>query len=100
MDGWFGSLQRVIAVGRAVDLPMGGTLYVTALEVWDRGVVVHTAEQLPEFLPPGEPIVHARPMWILSDDVGTHYIPEGGSSGGTQSHRCSSHQWRTTVPPV
>jgi hypothetical protein len=98
MDGSLGRLRRVIAVGQAVELPAGGTLYVTALELWDRGVVLHAAEQLPEFFPPGEPIPPSRPLWMLTDDVGTRYMAQGGSGGGTQSHRRSSYQWESTVP--
>jgi len=100
VDSSFGCLQRVIAVGQAVDLAAGGVLYLTAVEVWDRGVVLHAAaEHLPEFFPPGEPIPANRPMWILTDDVGTRYVGQGGSSGGSQTHRRSSYQWETTVPP-
>jgi hypothetical protein len=99
VNGSWGSLLRVIAVGQAVELPAGGTLYVTALEVWESGVVLHAAEQLPEFLPPGEPIPRSRPLWMLIDDIGTHYVPRGGGGGGTQSQRRSTYEWESTVPP-
>ncbi|HEY3673099.1 MAG TPA: hypothetical protein VGN51_19335 [Acidimicrobiia bacterium] len=91
--------MRVIAVGQAVELPTGGILYVTALELWERGVVLHAAEQLPEFLPPGEPIPPTRPLWLLSDDIGTQYVPLGGGGGGTQSQHRSTYEWESTVPP-
>jgi hypothetical protein len=98
MDETPGSLRRVIAVGQAVDLEAGGTLYVTAIEVWDRALILHSAEQLPESLPPGEPIEPSRPLWIISDDVGTAYVPRGGGSGGSQSHRRSTFEFLATVP--
>ena len=94
-----GSLRRVIAVGQSVEVQGGGTLYVTAIEVWDGGLILHAAEQLPEFLPPGEPIQTDRHLWLLSDDIGTRYMPRGGSSSGNQSQRRSTHEWRTAVPP-
>jgi hypothetical protein len=94
-----GSLRRVIAVGRSVHLAAGGTLYVTAIEVWEEGTIVHAAEQLPEFLPPGEPISSDTLLWMLSDDVGTIYKPRGGGSSGSQAQRRSTYEWRTPVPP-
>jgi len=57
------------------------------------------AEQLPEFLPPGEPVPQNRPLWMISDDIGTRYVPRGGSSSGTQSHRRSTYEWESAVPP-
>jgi hypothetical protein len=43
----FGGLQRVIAVAQAVELDAGGTLIVTAIEIWDHGLILHATEQLP-----------------------------------------------------
>jgi hypothetical protein len=99
MDESMGSLQRVIAVGQAVDLPAGGALIVTAIELWDHGTVVHAVEQLPEFFPPGEPIPISRPLWLLSDDLGTSYDPRGGGGSGSQSQRRTTQDWATRVPP-
>jgi hypothetical protein len=47
----FGELQRVIAVAHAVELDAGGTLIVTAIEIWEHGLILHSAEQLQECLP-------------------------------------------------
>lgn len=94
----YGSLVRVLAVAQSVELPAGGRLYVTAIEVWEGAVVLHAAEQLPEFLPPGEPIEPTRPFWTLSDDMGTPYIPSGGGSHGSQAQRTSTFGFEGTVP--
>ena len=94
----YGSLVRVLAVGQSVGLPTGGRLYVTAIEVWEGAVVLHATEQLPEFLPPGEPIEPTRPLWMLSDDVGTSYILAGGGSSGSQAQRTSTFEFEGTVP--
>jgi hypothetical protein len=94
----YGSLVRVLAVAQSVELSTGGRLYVTAIEVWERAVVLHAAEQLPEFLPPGEPIEPSRPLWTLADDLGTSYIPCGGGSSGPQAHRTSTFEFEGTVP--
>lgn len=94
----YGSLVRVLAVAQSVELSTGGRLYVTAIEVWQGAVVLHAAEQLPEFLPPGEPIEPTRPLWMLSDDLGTSYILWGGGSHGSQAQRTSTFEFERTVP--
>jgi hypothetical protein len=94
----YGSLVRVLAVAQSVPLPTGGRLYVTAIEVWEGAVVLHAAEQLAEFLPPGEPIEPTRRLWILSDDLGTPYVPSGGVSHGSQAQRTSTFEFEGTVP--
>jgi hypothetical protein len=98
MIGDYGSLVRVLPVAQAIELPTGGRLYVTAIEVWEGAVVLHAAEQLPEFLPPGEPIEPTRPLWALSDDLGTSYIPTGGGNHGSQAQRTSTFEFAGTVP--
>jgi len=98
MIGDYGSLVRVLAVAQAIELPTGGRLYVTAIEVWEGAVVLHAAEQLPEFLPPGEPIEPTRPLWARSDDLGTAHIPAGGGSHGSQAERTSTFEFEGTVP--
>jgi len=94
----YGALVRVLAVAQSVELPASGTLYVTAIEVWEGAVVLHVVEQLPEFLPPGEPIEPNRPLWMLSDDLGTMYIPQGGGTSGSQAQRTSTFAFAGTVP--
>ena len=39
----------MIAVAQAVELDAGGTVMVTAIEIWGHGLILHSAEQLPEF---------------------------------------------------
>ena len=94
----YGAIVRVLAVGQSVELPASGTLYVTAIEVWEGAVVLHVVEQLPEFLPPGEPIEPNRPLWMLSDDLGTMYIPQGGGTSGSRAQRTSTFAFAGTVP--
>ncbi len=93
----FGGLQRVIAVGQAVELDAGGTLIVTAIEIWEHGLILHSAEQLPEFLPPGTPITNTS-YWEITDDLGTPYVPAGGAASGSQSHRIGTHEFSTAPP--
>jgi hypothetical protein len=92
------SLRRVIAAAQSLDVDTGGTVFVTAVEVWDTQVVVHIVENLPEFLPPGEPINPKRPAWQLTDDVGTIYVPGGGGGGASHSQLRSTSYFRGTVP--
>jgi hypothetical protein len=94
----YGALVRVLAVAQSVELPAGGRLYVTAIEVWEGAVVLHAAEQLPEFLPPGEPIEPSRALWMLSDDLGTPYTLRGGGASGSQAQRTSTCEFAGTVP--
>jgi len=49
-------LRRVVAAAQSLDVKSGGTVFVTAVEVWDTQIVVHIVENLPESLPPGRPI--------------------------------------------
>jgi hypothetical protein len=97
-----GSLRRVIGVGRAIDLPSGGTLFLTSIEIWDDRVVCRSGELRPQnisdFLPPGEPLKEFTPMWKIADDVGTGYRSMGGGSSGSQFFRDSAHEFEPTVP--
>jgi hypothetical protein len=87
----FGGLRRAIAVAEAVELDAGGMLIVTAIEIWEHGLILHSAEQLPEFLPHGKPITNVRYREI-ADDLGTPYVSAGGSTSGSQSHRIGTHK--------
>ena len=71
---------------------------VRLIPVLVQDVDMPSAEQLPEFLPPGEPIEPTRPLWMLSDDVGTSYIIAGGGSSGSQAQRTSTFEFEGTVP--
>jgi hypothetical protein len=92
------SLRRVVAAAQSLDVTSGGTVFVTAVEVWDTQVVLHIVENLPEFLPPGEPIKPNRPAWQLTDDVGTIYAPIGGGGGASRSQLRSTLHFKGTVP--
>jgi hypothetical protein len=91
------SLRRVVAAAQSLEATTGGTIFVTAVEVWDTQVVLHIVENLPEFLPPGEPINPNRPAWQLTDDIGTIYVPIGGG-GGSRSQLRSTFHFKGTVP--
>jgi hypothetical protein len=91
-------LQRVIAAAQSLDVATGGTIFVTAIEIWDTRVVLHIVENLPDFLPPGKPINPNRPPWQITDDVGTIYPPLGGGAGGSASQLRGTYQFRGTVP--
>jgi len=70
---------------------------VTAVEIWSGGIVIHYADDLPEFFAAREPIA-MRPHWGVFDDVGTHYVPHGG--GGSGGDHLSLGTWLVaTTPP-
>jgi hypothetical protein len=88
----------VVAAAQSLDVKSGGTVFVTAVEIWDTHVVVHIVENLPESLPPGEPIDPNRPAWQLTDDVGTIYLGMSGGGGANRSQLRSTFSFRGTVP--
>jgi hypothetical protein len=97
LDEW-GDLKRVIAVAKAVDMAPGARLVVTALELWDRGIVLHATELRPEYLPPMEPIPDSQSFWRLFDDVGTVYPGCGASGTGSQAHVITTREFKGTPP--
>ena len=92
------SLRRVVAAAQSLDVTTGGTVFVTAVEVWDTQVALHIVENLPEFLPPGDAINPKRPAWQLTDDIGTIYVPTGGGGSASRSQLRSTFLFRGTVP--
>jgi hypothetical protein len=75
-------LVRVLAVAEACEAADGGIVFVTAIEIWDRKVVVHVAEQHPPTLRPRDFAEQDRLTWVLSDDVGTEYRAQGSHGSG------------------
>ena len=82
MAGQWDELRRVLAVATTVELASTVKLLVVSIELWADRLVLHTVEQLPGPRPPGPPIA-SRPLWNLTDDIGTRYLPQGGSSGSS-----------------
>lgn len=75
-------LGRVLPVAATVELTSTVKLLVVSIELWADHLVVHTVEQLPGPLPPGPPIASPA-LWKVTDDIGTRYLPHGGSSGSS-----------------
>jgi hypothetical protein len=96
MSEVWGEFQRVIAVGAEKRPDAGGRLYVLSLAVWEHGMVLYSAERLPEFEPPN-PGGHMG--WQVTDDVGTTYRLGGGSRTGRDQELALSDDVLTPSPP-
>ena len=78
MSSQWDELRRVLPIATTVELASTMKLLVVSIELWSDRLVLHTVEQLPGPLPPGPPIASGA-LWNVTDDIGTQYLPHGGS---------------------